>query len=301
LILPNSPIENLELLAKQVVEGFIIGLHKSPFHGFSVEFAEHRLYNRGDEMRHIDWRVFGRTDRLFVKKFEEETNLRACLLVDTSASMYFPKEGPHGSKIQFACVAAASLARLLRKQLDATALGLFDQSVYYLSAARSAPSHYHLLTSKLQQVLQQPSATGSESHIANALHEVAERMHRRSLVVIFSDMLGSGEDADALFAGLQHLKYNKHEVILFQIMDRQKELDFQFENRPYEFEDAETGEKLKLQPAQIRQQYLAQLNDFQKEIAHRCHQYGIDRVLVDLSEPVEKVLHAFLLKRAKML
>lgn len=300
MIVPNSPIENLELLTRQVVEGFIIGLHKSPFHGFSVEFAEHRLYNRGDEMRHIDWRVYGRTDRLFVKKFEEETNLRACLLLDTSASMYFPKDGDTASKIQFAVVAAASLARLLRKQLDATALGLFDASLYYLSACRSAPSHHHLLTSKLQQVLTQPHS-GSLSHIAGALHEVAERMHRRSLIVIFSDMLGSEGDAEAIFAGLQHLKYNKHEVILFQIMDRKKELDFDFENRPYEFEDAETGEKLKLQPAQIRQQYLAGMESFQKEIAHRCHQYGIDRVLVDLSEPVEQVLHAFLLKRAKML
>lgn len=300
MILPNSPIENLELLAKQVVEGFIIGLHKSPFHGFSVEFAEHRLYNRGDEMRHIDWRVFGRTDRLFVKKFEEETNLRACLLVDTSLSMYFPKEGGQASKIQFACVAAASLARLLRRQLDAAALGLFDQSLYYLSAARSAPSHLHLLTSRLQQVLDQPS-TGQGSHIAGALHEAADRMHRRSLIIVFSDMLGSDGDPEALFAGLQHLKYNRHEVILFQIMDRQKELDFQFENRPYEFEDAETGEKLKLQPAQIRQQYLSELEKYQQEMTHRCHQYGIDRVLVDLSEPVEKVLHAFLLKRARMM
>lgn len=300
MILSNAPIENLELLTRQVVEGFIIGLHKSPFHGFSVEFAEHRLYNRGDEMRHIDWRVFGRTDRLFVKKFEEETNLRACLLLDTSASMYFPKEGPTASKIQFATVAAASLTRLLRKQLDATALALFDSSLYYLSACRSAPSHHQLLLSKLQQVLTQPQE-GKSSHIADALHEVAERMHRRSLIIIFSDMLGSSEDPEALFAGLQHLKYNKHEVILFQIMDRKKELDFDFENRPYEFEDAETGEKLKLQPGQIKQQYLAHMDAFQKEIAHRCHQYGVDRVLVDLSEPVEQVLHAFLLKRAKML
>jgi uncharacterized protein (DUF58 family) len=298
---PHQPaLENLELLAKQVVEGFIIGLHKSPFHGFSVEFAEHRLYNQGDALRHIDWRVYGRTDKLFVKKYEEETNLRCCMVVDTSSSMHYPQQEGKMSKLEFACLSAAGLLQLTKRQLDAAALALFSKDLYYLSDCRSAHSHYRVLTHELQKVLAQPQEN-QPTNAAAALHQVAEQMHKRSLIVVFSDMMDDAEHTDSLFSALQHLKYNKHEVILFHIMDGDKEVAFDFENRPYEFVDMETGEKIKLQPHQVKEQYLERMSVFRQEIENKCHQYQIDLVPVDLSRPVDQVLHAFLLKRNKML
>ncbi|XZF14735.1 DUF58 domain-containing protein [Chitinophagaceae bacterium MMS25-I14] len=299
MLQPQPLIENLELIARQVVEGFIIGLHKSPFHGFSVEFAEHRLYNPGDPLRHIDWRVYGRTDRLFVKRFEEETNLRCCLVLDTSSSMHFPQDPKRMNKLQFSCLAAASLIQLLKRQLDAAALAMFDENVHYLSDCRSAHSHYRMLTAKLEQTLTY-NAPNRPTNAAAALHLVAEQMHKRSLVVIFSDMMDDGDDLEELFSALQHLRYNKHEVILFHVVDGQQELAFEFENRPYEFVDMESGERVKLQPQQIKDQYIRQVQERRQLIESRCHQYQIDRISVDLSEPVEQVLHSFLIKRNKM-
>lgn len=299
-VLTPAALGNLDLIARQVVEGFIIGLHKSPFHGFSVEFAEHRLYNQGDPLRHIDWRVFGRTDKLFVKRFEEETNLRCCLAIDTSSSMHFPDSKERLSKLQFACVASAALLQLLKRQLDAAALAVFDDGLQSLSDCRSAQSHYRLLTAELEQLLHR-NASNRATNAAAALHEIAERMHKRSLVVVFTDAMDGSEDVDALFAALQHLRYNKHEVILFHILDGQLEQRFEFENRPYEFVDLESGEKLRLQPQQVRESYLSKMESFVQDLENRCHQYRIDRVPVDLNEPVEQVLSAFLLKRNKLL
>ena len=300
MILQQPISDNLELLARQVVEGFILGLHKSPFHGFSVEFSEHRLYNQGDPMRHIDWRVYGRTDKLFVKRFEEETNLRCCLVVDTSSSMQFPKDEKKLNKLQFSCVAAASLLQLLKRQLDAASLVLFDDKVNYFSDCRSAHSHYRMLMNELQRTLD----TSTENKVTNAaaaLHLVAEQMHKRSLIVVFSDMMDDADNIEDMFAALQHLRYNKHEVILFHVVDGAQELDFEFENRPYEFVDMETGDRIKLQPQQIKDQYISKMHNFQEMIENRCHQYQIDRVAVDLSKPVDEVLHAFLIKRNKLM
>jgi uncharacterized protein (DUF58 family) len=300
MITKQSLIEQLELIAKQVVEGFIIGLHKSPFHGFSVEFAEHRLYNPGDALRHIDWRVYGRTEKFFVKRFEEETNLRCCLVIDTSSSMHFPRDEKGLNKLQYACLSAASLLQLLKRQLDAAALALFDEDLYYFSQCRSAYSHYRLLTSELEKTLQYAPAN-KQTNAAQALHHVAEQMHKRSLIVVFSDMMDDAESIDELFSAMQHLRYNKHEVILFHITEGKQELAFDFENRPYEFVDMETGDKIKLQPQQVREQYTGRMKAYQQMIEDRCHQYRIDRVAVDLSEPVEQVLYSFLLKRNKLL
>jgi len=300
MILQQPLSDNLELIARQVVEGFIIGLHKSPFHGFSVEFAEHRLYNQGDPLRHIDWRVFGRTEKLFVKRFEEETNLRCCLVLDTSSSMHFPKDGQKLNKLQFSCVAAASLIQLLKRQLDAAALATFDSQVNYFSQCRSAHSHYRQLTSELQRIMD-INTEGRVTNAAASLHLVAEQMHKRSLIVVFSDMMDDADNVEDMFAALQHLRYNKHEVILFHVMDGKQELDFEFENRPYEFVDMERGDRIKLQPQQIKDQYIDKMRNFQQMIEDRCHQYQVDRVPVDLSKPVEEVLHAFLVKRNKLM
>lgn len=300
MITKQSLVEQLELVARQVVEGFIIGLHKSPFHGFSVEFAEHRLYNPGDALRHVDWKVYGRTDKLFVKRFEEETNLRCCLVIDTSSSMHFPQSEKMLNKLQFAALASASLLQLLKRQLDAAALALFDEDIYYMSQCRSAHSHYRLLTSELEKTLKY-AAPNKHTNAAKALHQVAEQMHKRSLIVVFSDMMDDADNIEELFSALQHLKYNKHEVILFHITEGKQELDFEFENRPYEFVDMESGDKIKLQPQQVKEQYTSRMKAYRQMIEDRCHQYRIDRVPVDLSEPVEQVLYSFLLKRNKLL
>jgi uncharacterized protein (DUF58 family) len=296
-VLPTA--ENLELIARQSVEGFIIGLHKSPFHGFSVEFAEHRQYNPGDALRHIDWRVYGRSDKLFIKKYEEETNLRCTVLLDTSSSMQYPRETGRLSKLQYGCVAAASLLMLMKRQLDAASLALFDKDIYFRSDCRSAASHYRSLIHKLSEVFGYESQSAG-SDISEAMHRIAEQIHRRSLVIVISDMIDDREQMEPLFESLQHLKYNKHEVILLHIMDKKQELNFEFENRPYEFVDMETGERLKLQPAQIREQYMQQMESFRQSIENQCYQYNISRVEMDLSEPVDKILHSFLLKRNKM-
>jgi len=300
-VLLQKPLnENLELIARQVVEGFILGLHKSPFHGFSVEFAEHRLYNQGDPLRHIDWRVYGRTDKLFIKRFEEETNLRCCVVLDTSSSMQYPRDEERVSKLQFSCVAAASLLHLMKRQMDASALAMFDDGVYYLSDCRSAQSHYRQLISELQRTLSL-TTDNKTTNAAAALHRIAEQMHKRSLIIIFSDMMDDADNAEELFAALQHLKYNKHEVILFHIADGRQEVNFEFENRPYEFVDMESGERVRLQPGQIRDEYVNRMQEFRLMVEQRCHQYHIDRVEVDLSRPVEEVLHAFLVKRNKLM
>jgi uncharacterized protein (DUF58 family) len=300
LLLQQPLNENLELIARQVVEGYILGLHKSPFHGFSVEFAEHRLYNPGDPLRHIDWRVYGRTDKLFVKRFEEETNLRCCLVLDTSSSMQFPRDSEKVNKLQFSCVAAASLLQLMKRQLDASALALFDEKINYISDCRSSHSHYRMLTSELQRTMNL-TTDNKQTNAAAAIHQVAEQMHKRSLVIVFSDMMDDTEHTEDLFAALQHLKYNKHEVILFHVVDGAQEVAFEYENRPYEFVDMESGDRIKLQPQQIREQYIEKMRDFRFEIEQRCHQYHIDRVAVDLSKPVDEVLHAFLIKRNKLM
>jgi uncharacterized protein (DUF58 family) len=244
---------NLEFLSKQVVEGFITGLHKSPFHGFSVEFAEHRLYNTGESTRHIDWKLFARTDKLFVKRYEEETNLRCQIIIDRSSSMYYPEEGL--SKMRFSGLAAASLIHMLKKQRDASGISIFADALEYHSQCKLSSVHQKMLFSKLEETLNVP-AKNVKSNIAKNLHQLAEMLHKRSLVVIFTDMMQNMGDADDMFAALQHFKYNKHDVILFHVEDKKTEVDFDFTNRPYLFVDSETGEKMKLFPAQIKHQYL---------------------------------------------
>jgi uncharacterized protein (DUF58 family) len=296
---------NLEMLAKQVVEGFIIGLHKSPFHGFSVEFAEHRLYNQGESTRNIDWKVYARTDKLFTKRFEEETNLRCQIVMDTSSSMFFPDESDvkpgnaYINKARFSALAAAALMNLLQKQRDAFGITMFDESVRLHTQCKSSTMHYRLMLTHLHQFINNPTSDKNTA-AAKALHEVAESIHRRSLVVIFSDMFEQMEDNDHLFAALQHLKHNKHEVILFHVTDKSKELDFDFENRPYIFIDMESGERLRLQPKQVKQHYVEQVDNFMQQLKFKCLQYKIDFVEADISRGFRTVLQSYLVKRSKM-
>lgn len=289
---------NLELLARQVVEGFIIGLHKSPFHGFSVEFAEHRLYNQGESTRDIDWKVYARTDKLFVKKFEEETNLRCQIVVDASSSMYFP-DAVSVNKLRFSALAAASLMNLLKRQRDAFGLSIFDEDVRTHTLCKSSTMHSRLLLSYLQALIDHP-AENRATATAKALHTVAESIHKRSLVIIFSDMLEQSENLESIFSALQHLKYNKHEVVLFHVVDQSREVDFEYENRPYLFIDLESGEKVRLQSNQVKEHYVKQMKSYKEALKVKCLQYKIDFVEADINQGYKKILQSYLVKRSRM-
>ncbi len=300
---PVQAFNHLELLANQVVEGFIIGLHKSPFHGFSVEFAEHRLYNQGESTKDIDWKVFARTDKLFSKKFEEETNLRCQLVLDVSSSMYFPEEqyksGLILNKLRFSALGAACLMNVLRRQRDAYGLSVFDDALQIQTHAKSSTSHYQLLLSYLDKYVNQKQLN-KKTQASQALHQIADQIHKRSLVIIFSDMFDQREDLDELFAALQHLKYNKHEVILFHTVDKQLELEFKFENRPYQFVDMESGEQIRVQAHQIKDRYLEKITAFHQELKTRCLQYRIDYHEADINAGYDYILQSFFVKRKKM-
>jgi len=294
---------NLELLARQVVEGFIIGLHKSPFHGFSVEFAEHRIYNPGESTKNIDWKVFARTNKMYTKQFEEETNLRCQIVIDTSSSMYFPDNGEKGqigrNKLQFSALSAAAIMNLLQKQRDAFGLSLFDEKLQQHSRCKSSTAHYRLQLTYLDQLLNNPERNKTTS-TADALHQIADAVHRRSLIVIFSDMFDQGEKAEELFSALQHLKHNKHEVVLFHVTDKKQEIDFEFENRPYIFIDMETGEKVKLQSNQVKDYYKTHMTKYIDALKVKCLQYKIDFVEADINKGFRPILQSYLVKRNKM-
>ncbi|MFP4065411.1 MAG: DUF58 domain-containing protein [Bacteroidales bacterium] len=295
---------NLELLARQVVEGFITGMHKSPFHGFSVEFAEHRIYNPGESTRHIDWKLYARTEKLFVKRFEEETNLRCQIVVDNSSSMHFMGRDQNGnkySKIAFSVECAAALTYLLRRQRDAVGLSVLSDQMELHTAARSNSVHHSMLFTQLER-LQHPDQEEERKTTGTAelLHLLAEKVHKRSLIVIFSDMLDNEGSPESLFSALQHLKHNKHEVILFHVHEQEKELEFDYSNRPYRFVDMETGRMIRLNPADLKEKYVRQMQDYYEELRLKCMQYKIDFVSAGINQGYENVLLSFLLKRSKL-
>jgi uncharacterized protein (DUF58 family) len=295
----TEPFKNLELLARKVVEGFITGLHKSPFHGFSVEFAEHRLYNTGESTKHIDWKLFARTEKLFIKRYEEETNLRCQVVIDTSSSMQFPK-GKEQNKLRFSVYAAAALCELLKHQRDAFGLTLFDKDITRHLPPKGSPLQQKLILNALQETLDEKFENKGTS-AATTLNQIAEIIHQRSLVVIFSDMFENEGDSEELFSALQHLKYRKHEVILFHVVDKSKEIEFEFENKPYHFIDLESGEEIKLNPTQIKEQYQTAVKNQKELLKLKCGQYKIDFVEADINEGFNSVLYTYLVKRHRML
>ncbi len=294
-----EPFKNLEFLAKKVVEGFITGMHKSPFHGFSVEFAEHRLYNKGESTRHIDWKLFGRTDKLFLKRYEEETNLRCQLIIDTSSSMRFPDDQVD-NKLSFSIYSAAALCELLKQQRDAFGLTLFDSEITKHIPSKGSPLHQKLILNTLQDTLELSEQKKTTS-AANTINQIAEIIHQRSLVIIFSDMFETNSENEELFSALQHLKYKKHEVVLFHVVDKSKEIDFEFENKPYHFIDLESGEEIKLNPNQIKEQYKTAIQSFSEELRIKCGHYKIDLIEADIKQGFNKILYTYLVKRSKML
>lgn len=296
----------LELIAKQVVEGFLTGLHRSPYHGFSVEFAEHRHYNTGESTKHIDWKLYGRSEKLFVKRFEEETNLKAHLVLDTSSSMLFPyPSGKLHNKLFFSIYCIAALIRLLTTQRDAVGLHLFSDHLEFQSEARLTSVHTQYLYAELTRLMEQvqkgqsPQVLNRPTRSAEVLHQLADSLPRRSLVIIFSDLFDQGEPEE-LFSALKHFRYNQHEVLLFHVLDGQLEADFNYPFKPHRFIDMETGDILKLNPAEIKDQYLKLMNQHRKEIHLRCGQYGIDLSQAIVQKDFKEVLLPFLIKRRKL-
>ncbi|MEZ5067552.1 MAG: DUF58 domain-containing protein [Bacteroidia bacterium] len=296
-------LSHLELLARQVVEGFITGLHKSPFHGFSVEFAEHRLYNTGESTRHIDWKLFGRTDKLFVKRYEEETNLRCHLVVDNSSSMHYPEtKNTKGllNKINFSVHCAAALIYMMRQQRDAVGLTVFSDKIDLQTQVRSSSLHHKMLFAKLEELLEDGGTDKRKTSTAAAIDFLAESIHKRSLVIIFSDMFDNMNEQEKLFKSLQHLKHNKHEVILFHVTDKKHELDFKFESRPFRFVDVETGEEVKVHSHLVREKYMESIAVYKKMLTEKCAQYKIDFVEADINLGYQQILLPYLLKRQKL-
>lgn len=290
-------IKNIPFLAKQVVEGFIVGLHKSPFHGFSVEFAEHRLYNPGESTKNIDWKVFARTDKLFTKRYDEETNLRCHVVLDASSSMYYPDKEGIVNKLNFSVLCAAGIIELLRKQRDATGLAVFTNEMQTITPAKSNPVHINGLYSQMEQLIGK-TVLSNKTNAAKCLHELAEQIHKRSLLIIFSDMMQHNQEE--VFAALQHLKHNKHEIVLFHVIDKKHEIEFDFDNRPYIFVDMETGAEVKLHANDVKEKYQQHMKDFEQNIKLKCAQYQIDFIEADINKPFNQVLTPYLLKRTKL-
>lgn len=298
--------KRLDFFARQVVEGFITGLHKSPFHGFSVEFAEHRLYNAGESTRNIDWKLYGRTDKLFVKRYEEETNLRCQILIDQSSSMFFPLEGQGSyvspNKLTFAVYGAALISELLVRQRDAFGLTLFSDGIDIQTEVRSSVLHQRYLLGLLEGLLKPvdgETLAKRGSNIAETLHLVAEKIHRRSLVVIFTDAFVRPDEREALFDALRHLRHNKHEVLLFHTYDRDKELELNFGNKPYHFIDMESGRRLKVFPQEIAARYHEEMERDVAEVKRRAMQYRVDYMAVDVGRGFEQVMEPYILKRGR--
>jgi uncharacterized protein (DUF58 family) len=296
-------LKSIELLAKQIVEGFITGMHKSPFHGFSVEFAEHRLYNKGESTKHIDWKLYAKTKKLFVKKYEEETNLRCHLIIDNSASMHYPKN-ENGtlsklSKINFAAIASASLIELLKRQRDAVGLSVYSDKSEYYAPAKGSERHRRKLFAQLDQLLKSSSNSTTETY--QMLHEISEKIHKRSLVFLFTDMFQTNKNQEMLFDALRHLKYNKHEVILFHTFDGKLELEFDFDNSPKKFVDVETGEQVKLYSNKVQKNYQLQMLQYFKSLKLKCIQYKIDYVPIDIHKGFNQLLTSYLIKRNRII
>lgn len=302
--------KSLDFYARQIVEGYLTGLHRSPFHGFSVEFAEHRQYTTGESTRNIDWKLYGRTNKLFVKRFEEETNLRCQLVIDHSGSMLFPTER-HGNlqnpnKLTFACYATAVLSELLVRQRDAFGLSLISNGIDLQTDCRSNRVHQQYLLSLLEKELLQhtPDKAGDktqlkDTQISEALHLIAEQLHKRSLVVIFTDALVKPSDQDPLMDALRHLRHCKHEVILFHILHLAQEVQFTFPNRPTEFIDLETGRQLKVNPAEVADKYREKMAHQTADIKQHAIRYRIDYQPVDIAQGFDQVMLPYLLKRSR--
>lgn len=295
-----SGFNNLDLLASQVVEGFISGMHKSPFHGFSAEFAEHKVYNPGQSTKHIDWKLYGRTDKLYTKRYEEETNLRCHLIIDNSSSMHYPQLSSSSlsslNKIGFSVLASAAITQLMKKQRDAVGLSIYGEEYEYYAPEKGSERHHHMLLDQLNQVITTvPNHLKTRSY--QNLHLIAKKLKKRSMVILFSDLFQNDNDQDKIFDVLRHLKYNKHEVIFFHTYDGKTELDFDFDNTPKRFVDVETGERIDVFSDAVRTEYQTSVKAYFNKLKLRCAQYNIKYVAADIQLGFAPILTTFLVER----
>ena len=285
-----STIKNLELIAKFIVEGFLVGLHKSPYHGFSVEFSEHRQYMPGDNIRDIDWKVYGRTNRFYIKQYEEETNLKAYLILDISGSMGYASKKI--SKIQYATYLAAALSYLLIKQRDAVGLATFSDKIHRFLPPKSTSGYLQFILKELNEIKLGRQST----NVSETLHELAEKIKRRGLIILLTEFLY--EDPVKILQGLKHFRHYDHEILVFNILDPQdKFFDFK---QDVTFVDMETGEKVKTQPFFLRERYRRHIDDFYNNLQKECLNFQIDFQNIITDEPFDKALIRYMLKRKKM-
>ena len=281
-----TKITRLDLLARLVVEGYVSGLHRSPYHGFSVEFAEHREYVPGDDIRHVDWRVFARSDRYYIKQYEEETNLRCTMLLDVSESMKYGSG--EVSKKDYGCYLAASLAYLLLQQQDSVGLATFDNELRRFIPCKSTSGHLRVLLEEMGK-----AGTERKTRMDRVFHDVAERIDRRGMVVVISDLF---DDPERVMMGLRHLRHNKHEVIVFHIMD-EYELTFPFDDMTL-FEGLEETGEVTTEPRSLRDTYLEEVAKFVSTMKKGCRQHGIDYVQISTDQHLDVALSAYLAARS---
>lgn len=297
-----SKLSSLELRAKKIVEGFISGLHKSPYHGFSVEFAEHRPYNTGDDFKHIDWKQYAKKERFYVKQYEEETNLRCYVLLDTSSSMLFKHFG-EWSKLRYGIHYAASLLYLMHRQRDACGLIPFSSKVENFIPAKGTYAHLRQIYLELEKELVREDKKDEikrTTATANVIHEVSERLNHRSLVVIITDLFENVEAHDELISALKHLRHRKHEVLLFNTLEKRSERELDFPDNKFVFEDMETGIELEVMPAQVREDYIAKVEEHTKKFKMACSEFEIDYEEMDTESGFDAALLAYLNKRRRL-
>tara|TARA_A100001011_G_scaffold317752_1_gene337214 strand:+ start:2824 stop:3714 length:891 start_codon:yes stop_codon:yes gene_type:complete len=283
-----SKLDNLHIIAKKVVEGFIVGLHKSPYHGFSVEFSDHRSYGPGDEVRHIDWKLWGKTNRFFVKRYEEETNLKAHIMIDQSGSMKYSSHSIN--KLEYSKMLAASLSYMLIKNQDSVGLYMFGDAIKKIISPRSTQSHLNTLISQMEQM-----RTSTKTNISKSIHQCAEKIHKKGLVILISDLMDDPKD---VLMGLKHFLYKGHEVIIFHVLDPQ-EIDFNFKER-IRFKDFESSNEILTDPRQLKRTYQKKFNEFIDFYKRHCGQNKIDYVSIRTDESLENALSDYLLKRKKL-
>jgi uncharacterized protein (DUF58 family) len=300
----KSLYNSIDFKTTQIVEGFMTGFHKSPFHGFSVEFAEHRLYNTGESTKHIDWRLYARTNKLFVKRFEEETNLRAMFVLDSSSSMFFPyKESSkieESNKFSFSIYACGVIMQILYKQRDAFGLSFVAENIDYLSPIKTNLAHKQYLFTLLENKIKQDNKLSKITCLDKALHSLSEQIHRRSLFIIFTDLFSDSFSAEQLIDSLRHLKHNTHEVILFHVFDGDKEINLDYKQGYYRFIDVENKMELKITIEDIKKQYTQAIKDRLELIKSECNKLRVDFVAADINKGFDQILFPFLIKRSKL-
>jgi uncharacterized protein (DUF58 family) len=297
-----NQIAPLELKARNIVEGFISGLHRSPYHGFSVEFAEHRPYNTGDDFKHIDWKVYGKTERFYVKQYEEETNLRAHIMIDISSSMYF-RHFADWSKLRYAIHYAAALMYMMNKQRDACGLVTFDKEIEFQLPPKSSGLHLRQIFTELEKLLEQEKDRSFERRIsasADAIHQVAEKLKHRSLVIILSDLFENAAGHDELISALKHLRHQRHEVLLINVLEHKSERELDFPEGKFIFEDMESGSEIEVIPNQVKEDYKKQVAAYTKNFRIACSDAHIDFEEIDTQSSFDLALLAYLNKRKKL-